>query len=112
MRAQRPCDLAPAIIASAEALPLDDDAFDAAMAISSHHWRDPEAGLLPLTAYRYPRARCHLPGTVDPSPNASVAHLVVGRRRWRGIVRETFNYRFGAMKLVFGCSRPVDLRVQ
>jgi SAM-dependent methyltransferase len=49
MRAQRPPDLAPAIIASAEALPLDGDAFDAAMAIITlHHWRDPAAGLREL----------------------------------------------------------------
>lgn len=49
MRAQRPVNLAPAIIASAEALPLDDDAFDAAMAIVTlHHWRDPAAGLREL----------------------------------------------------------------
>jgi SAM-dependent methyltransferase len=49
MRAQRPAHLAPAIIASAEALPLDDDAFDAAMAIITlHHWRDPAAGLREL----------------------------------------------------------------
>jgi hypothetical protein len=33
MRAQRPAHLAPAISARAEALPLDEDAFDAAMAI-------------------------------------------------------------------------------
>ena len=49
MRAQRPPHLAPAIIASAEALPLDNDAFDAAMAIVTlHHWRDPTAGLREL----------------------------------------------------------------
>jgi SAM-dependent methyltransferase len=49
MRAQRPAHLAPAIDASAEALPLDDDAVDAAMAISTlHHWRDPAAGLREL----------------------------------------------------------------
>jgi SAM-dependent methyltransferase len=49
MRAQRPPHLAPTIIASAEALPLDEDAFDAAMAISTlHHWRDPAAGLREL----------------------------------------------------------------
>jgi SAM-dependent methyltransferase len=49
MRAQRPPHLAPAIIASAEALPLDNDSFDAAMAISTlHHWRDPAAGLREL----------------------------------------------------------------
>ncbi len=49
MRAQRPAHLAPAIIASAEALPLDDDAFDGATAmITLHHWRDPAAGLREL----------------------------------------------------------------
>lgn len=49
MRAQRRPDLAPAIIASAEALPLDDDAFDAAMAIITlHHWQDPATGLREL----------------------------------------------------------------
>lgn len=39
MRAQRPPDAVPAIAARAEALPLDDDSVDAAMAISTiHHW--------------------------------------------------------------------------
>lgn len=46
MRAQRPPDAAPAIDARAEALPLDDDSVDAAMAaVTIHHWRPPEAGL-------------------------------------------------------------------
>jgi SAM-dependent methyltransferase len=49
MRAQRPRNLAPAIAASAEALPLDDGAVDAAMAtITIHHWKDPVAGLLEM----------------------------------------------------------------
>jgi SAM-dependent methyltransferase len=49
MRAQRPAQLAPTIIASAEALPLDEGAFDAAMAIVTlHHWRDPATGLREL----------------------------------------------------------------
>jgi SAM-dependent methyltransferase len=49
MRAQRPADLAPAITASAEALPLDEDAVDAAMAmITVHHWNDPARGLREL----------------------------------------------------------------
>jgi len=49
MRAQRPLDLPPAIAAHAEALPLDDDAIDAAMAIATvHHWDDPAAGLREL----------------------------------------------------------------
>jgi SAM-dependent methyltransferase len=49
MRAQRPRHLAPAIAAGAEALPLDDDAVDAAMAIITvHHWSDPIGGLREL----------------------------------------------------------------
>jgi SAM-dependent methyltransferase len=46
MRAQRPADAAPAIAARAEALPLDDDAVDAAMAcVTIHHWEPAQAGL-------------------------------------------------------------------
>lgn len=46
MRAQRPDDAAPCVAARAEALPFDDHAFDAAMAVlSDHHWRDPIGGL-------------------------------------------------------------------
>ena len=46
MRAQRPAGLAPAIDAVAEALPLDDDAVDASMAmVTVHQWPDPVAGL-------------------------------------------------------------------
>ncbi len=46
MRAQRPVGAAPCVVAEAEALPFDDLAFDAAMAVlSDHHWRDPIGGL-------------------------------------------------------------------
>jgi SAM-dependent methyltransferase len=49
MRAQRPSDRVPAIDARAEALPLDDDSVDAAMALSTiHHWSDPIEGLREL----------------------------------------------------------------
>lgn len=49
MRAQRPAHLAPAIDACAEALPLDTNSVDAAMAIITiHHWSDPAAGLAEL----------------------------------------------------------------
>jgi SAM-dependent methyltransferase len=49
MRAQRPPHAAPAIDARAEALPLDDDSVDAAMAcVTIHHWEPPEAGLAEL----------------------------------------------------------------
>ena len=46
MRAQRPAHLTPALDASAEALPFDDDAFAAAMAtVTVHQWTDCDAGL-------------------------------------------------------------------
>ncbi|MFL5845312.1 MAG: class I SAM-dependent methyltransferase [Solirubrobacteraceae bacterium] len=49
MRAQRPVGAAPAIDARAEALPLDDDSVDAAMAcVTIHHWEPPAAGLAEL----------------------------------------------------------------
>jgi SAM-dependent methyltransferase len=49
MRAQRPADAAPCIAATAERLPFVDGAFDAAMAVATtHHWRDPIAGLREL----------------------------------------------------------------
>jgi len=49
MRAQRPPDAAPCVEGSAEALPFDDGAFDAAMAVlSDHHWPDRARGLREL----------------------------------------------------------------
>ena len=49
MRAQRSPGAAPAIAASAEALPLDDDCVDAAMAcVTVHHWGSLAAGLAEL----------------------------------------------------------------
>jgi SAM-dependent methyltransferase len=49
MRAQRQPGAAPVINARAEALPLDDDAVDAAMAcVTIHHWEPPAAGLAEL----------------------------------------------------------------
>jgi len=46
MIAQRPPGSAPAVQATAEALPFEDGSFDAAMAILTlHHWSDVEAGL-------------------------------------------------------------------
>jgi SAM-dependent methyltransferase len=49
MRAQRVPPLPPAINASAEALPLDDQSVDAAMAsFTIHHWRDLDKGLSEL----------------------------------------------------------------
>jgi SAM-dependent methyltransferase len=49
MRDQRPASAAPALAARAEALPFDDDSFDAAMAcVTIHHWDPPAAGLAEL----------------------------------------------------------------
>lgn len=49
MRAQRPRELAPAVIGRAEQLPFDDGAFDAAMAtITIHQWADHARGLSEL----------------------------------------------------------------
>jgi SAM-dependent methyltransferase len=49
MIAQRPPGAAPAVQASAEALPFDDASFDAAMAVLTiHHWRDFPAGAAEL----------------------------------------------------------------
>jgi SAM-dependent methyltransferase len=46
MRAKRPAHLATAVDATAESLPFDDDAFDAAMTtFSVHQWSDLRAGL-------------------------------------------------------------------
>jgi SAM-dependent methyltransferase len=49
MRAQRPRHLAPALMGSAEKLPLDDKSVDASMAmVTLHHWADMEKGLLEM----------------------------------------------------------------
>ncbi len=46
MRAQRPPDRVPAIDATAERLPFDDDSFDTVMAtVTIHQWSDPHTGL-------------------------------------------------------------------
>src|SRR3954452_14166476 len=49
MRAQRPARAARCVAASAERLPFEDQAFDAAMAFATvHHWQDPIAGVLEM----------------------------------------------------------------
>ncbi len=49
MLAQRPPDAAPAIQGTAEELPFDDDAFDAALAVlTMHHWSDWRRGVAEL----------------------------------------------------------------
>lgn len=87
MLAQRPRDAAPAVQAEAEALPFDDDAFDAVLAvISDHHWRDRARGLSemrrvarrrvvlfnadPAEAERFWLTRDYLPGFLDLIPES------------------------------------------
>lgn len=66
MIAQRPAGAAPAVRASAEALPFADDAFDAAMAVLTvHHWPDREAGLAEMR--RVARRRIVIVA-FDPAP--------------------------------------------
>jgi SAM-dependent methyltransferase len=66
MIARRPPGAAPAVRASAEALPFDADTFDAAMAVLTvHHWADREAGLAEMR--RVARRRIVIL-TFDPAP--------------------------------------------
>jgi SAM-dependent methyltransferase len=70
MIAQRPVGSAPVVQASAEALPFDDDSFDAAMAIITvHHWGDLTAGLAEMR--RVARQRVAVL-TFDPAPLAEL----------------------------------------
>lgn len=65
MRAQRPRDAPAAVAGSAEALPLEDGAVDAALAILTvHHWQDQHSGLAELR--RVARKRAVL-FTCDPA---------------------------------------------
>jgi SAM-dependent methyltransferase len=66
MIAQRPAGSAPVVQARAEAVPFEDDSFDAAMAIITvHHWDDPAAGLGEMI--RVAR-ECVVILTFDPTP--------------------------------------------
>ncbi len=68
MISQRPPGAAPAIRASAENLPFDDDRFDAAMAmITIHHWADLEGGLGEMARVASERV---VVLTFDPAPLA------------------------------------------
>jgi SAM-dependent methyltransferase len=69
MLAQRPVGAAPAVQASAVALPFADGAFDAAMAVlSDHHWPDRAAGLRELRRVARRRSvvfQCDIDGQCD-----------------------------------------------
>jgi SAM-dependent methyltransferase len=70
MIAKRPNGAAPALQGVAEALPLDDQSIDAAMAIFTiHHWNDLDAGLAEMR--RVARKRVVL-ATIDAEVNAQV----------------------------------------
>jgi SAM-dependent methyltransferase len=70
MIGQRPAGSAPAVQATAEALPFEDDSFDAAMAILTvHHWANPAAGLAEMA--RVARRRVVVL-TFDPAPLAEL----------------------------------------
>lgn len=80
MLAQRPPDAAPAVRASAEALPFADGSFDAAMAVSTlHHWRDWRRGAAELRRV----ARRVVVLTWDPS---FVDRMWVGPEYFPGLV--------------------------
>lgn len=66
MIAQRPHGAAPAVQASAESLPFEADAFDAAMAVLTlHHWTDLQGGIAEML--RVARKRIVIV-TFDPDP--------------------------------------------
>jgi SAM-dependent methyltransferase len=70
MIAQRPPRSAPVVRATAEELPLEDDSFDAAMAIITvHHWADLHSGLAEVV--RVARQRVVIL-TFDPAPLAEL----------------------------------------
>jgi SAM-dependent methyltransferase len=70
MIGQRPAGSAPVVQASAEALPFEDDSFDAAMAvITVHHWSDLAAGLAEMG--RVARVRVVVL-SFDPAPLAEL----------------------------------------
>lgn len=70
MIAQRPAEAAPAVRGIAEALPLEDNSGDAAMAVFTiHHWDDLGAGLAEMR--RVARKRIVL-ATIDAERNATI----------------------------------------
>jgi SAM-dependent methyltransferase len=77
---QRPADAAPAVQASAECLPFEDDSFDAAMAlVTVHHWPDPVAGIGEMV--RVARRRLVIL-SFDPAPMESLWLCEYFPRAW------------------------------
>ena len=87
MIAQRPPDAAPAIIATAEALPLADDGVDAAMAVlTDHHWSDRARGLAEMRRVARRRAVVfqHDPVRRGTASGSTREYLPTFLRRLRG----------------------------
>jgi SAM-dependent methyltransferase len=97
MRAQRPPAAAPAIAASAEALPFADGSFDATMAVlTDHHWPERAGGLRELG--RVARRRAVL-FTFDPSFSDAfwlTRDYLPGFRSLPGMTLEEIAGHFGA----------------
>jgi SAM-dependent methyltransferase len=100
MRAQRPPGAAPAIAASAEALPFADASFDATMAVlTDHHWPDRPAGLRELR--RVARKRSVL-FTFDPAYVDAfwlTRDYIPGFRDLPGMTIEEIAGHFGATRI-------------
>jgi SAM-dependent methyltransferase len=107
MIAQRPSDAAPVVRGRAEALPFDDDSFDAAMAVlSDHHWRDRRRGFAELR--RVARRRVVLfnadPGEADrfwltTEYLPEFLELIAPGYRRPGAWRDELGAAFGAVAL-------------
>jgi SAM-dependent methyltransferase len=100
MRAQRPPYAAPAIDASADALPFADASFDATMAVlTDHHWPDRPAGLREMR--RVARRRAVL-FTFDPAYIDAfwlTRDYIPGFRALPGMTLEEIASQFGATRI-------------
>jgi SAM-dependent methyltransferase len=107
MIAQRPPDAAPVVQGRAEALPFEDDSFDAVMAVlSDHHWRDRRRGFTELR--RVARRRVVLfnanPGEADlfwltTEYLPEFLELISPRYRRAGAWRDQLQDALGAVEL-------------
>ena len=98
MIAQRPRGSAPAVRATAEALPFADGSFDAAMAVLTlHHWSDAEAGLAEMV--RVARRRVVVVGFDSELWSAQwmVSDYVPEVARWRQLAEPTLERVLAAL---------------